>query len=145
MKNKQPATQLEVKKLSDQSLLKRARIHPLAVLIAQKVYAQGRGEKGSLVWQPVSKIVDALDQAFYATWPGSALKPLPPPAAPRPPPPADAMANSLVTKRWPAPERLLKRRIALYLPIWRMGLGTTRLLWPRQSEWRPKPGSWAVR
>ena len=63
-----PAAALVVQKLSDQGLLKRARIHPLAVLIAQKVYAQGRGEKGSLVWQPVSKIVDALDQAFYATF-----------------------------------------------------------------------------
>jgi 60 kDa SS-A/Ro ribonucleoprotein len=37
-------------------------------LIAQKVYAQGRGEKGSLTWQPVPKIVDALDAAFYATF-----------------------------------------------------------------------------
>lgn len=62
------AAALVVEKLSDQGLLKRARIQPLAVLIAQKVYAQGRGEKGSLVWKPVSKIVDALDQAFYATF-----------------------------------------------------------------------------
>jgi 60 kDa SS-A/Ro ribonucleoprotein len=59
---------LVVRKLKDEALLKRARIHPLAVLIAQKVYAQGRGEKGSLTWKPVSKIVDALDAAFYATF-----------------------------------------------------------------------------
>ena len=38
------------------------------MLIAQKVYAQGHGEKGSLNWQPVPKIVDALDAAFYATF-----------------------------------------------------------------------------
>ncbi|HWH69503.1 MAG TPA: TROVE domain-containing protein, partial [Candidatus Sulfotelmatobacter sp.] len=62
------AASLIVRKLSDEALLKRARIHPLAVLIAQKVYAQGRGEKGSLSWQPVPKIVDALDAAFYATF-----------------------------------------------------------------------------
>jgi len=62
------AAELIVRKLKDEALLKRARIHPLAVLIAQKVYAQGRGEKGSLTWQPVSKIVDALDAAFYATF-----------------------------------------------------------------------------
>jgi 60 kDa SS-A/Ro ribonucleoprotein len=62
------AANLVVRKLSDEALLKRARIHPLTVLIAQKVYAQGRGEKGSLTWQPVSKIVDALEKAFYATF-----------------------------------------------------------------------------
>ena len=55
-------------KLGDETALKRARIHPLAVLIAQKVYAQGKGDKGSLKWQPVPKIVDALDAAFYATF-----------------------------------------------------------------------------
>jgi hypothetical protein len=42
------AAGLVIRKLGDDALLKRARIHPLAVLIAQKVYAQGRGEKGSL-------------------------------------------------------------------------------------------------
>ena len=62
------AANLVIRKLGDEALLKRARIHPLAVLIAQKVYAQGRGEKGGLTWQPVPKINDALDAAFYATF-----------------------------------------------------------------------------
>ena len=57
-----------VGKLSDETVLKRARIHPLAVLIAEKVYAQGRGEKGALTWKPVPQIIDALDRAFYATF-----------------------------------------------------------------------------
>ncbi len=57
-----------VRKLSDEMALKRARIHPLAVLIAQKIYAQGRGDKGSLKWSPVAAVVDALDAAFYATF-----------------------------------------------------------------------------
>jgi 60 kDa SS-A/Ro ribonucleoprotein len=48
--------------------LKRARVHPLAILIAEKIYAQGHGDKGDLKWSPVSKIVDALDEAFYATF-----------------------------------------------------------------------------
>jgi 60 kDa SS-A/Ro ribonucleoprotein len=56
------------RKLCDGTTLKRARIHPMAILIAMKVYAQGRGEKGKLTWKPVSKIVDALDQAFYASF-----------------------------------------------------------------------------
>jgi 60 kDa SS-A/Ro ribonucleoprotein len=62
------AAKLVVNKLSDEKVLQRARIHPLAVLIAQKVYAQGHGEKGGLKWPPVARIVDALDAAFYATF-----------------------------------------------------------------------------
>ena len=62
------AATLIVRKLGDEALLKRARIHPLAVLIAEKVYAQGRGDKGSLTWKPVSKVIDALDAALYATF-----------------------------------------------------------------------------
>lgn len=62
------AAKLIVRKLGDETLLKRARIHPLAALIAEKVYAQGKGEKGSLTWKPVQRIVDALDEAFYATF-----------------------------------------------------------------------------
>jgi 60 kDa SS-A/Ro ribonucleoprotein len=57
-----------VQKLRDETALKRARIHPLAVLVAQKIYAQGHGDKGALKWSPVSAVVDALDEAFYATF-----------------------------------------------------------------------------
>ena len=62
------AKQLVLRKLKDEAVLKRARIHPLAVLVAQKIYAQGHGDKGALKWSPVSAIVDALDEAFYATF-----------------------------------------------------------------------------
>jgi 60 kDa SS-A/Ro ribonucleoprotein len=62
------AAKLIVRKLQDATLLKRSRIHPLAMLIAEKVYAQGKGDKGSLTWKPVSQIIDALDAAFYATF-----------------------------------------------------------------------------
>ncbi|HTY88943.1 MAG TPA: TROVE domain-containing protein [Candidatus Acidoferrum sp.] len=57
-----------VRKLRDETALKHARIHPLAVLVAQKIYAQGHGDKGALKWSPVSAVVDALDDAFYATF-----------------------------------------------------------------------------
>jgi len=57
-----------VAKLRDATALKRARIHPLAVLVAQKIYAQGHGNKGALKWSPVSAVIDALDEAFYATF-----------------------------------------------------------------------------
>ena len=62
------AKQHVLRKLKDETALKRARIHPLAVLVAQKIYAQGHGDKGALKWSPVSAIVDALDEAFYATF-----------------------------------------------------------------------------
>jgi 60 kDa SS-A/Ro ribonucleoprotein len=62
------AKKLVLRKLKDETVLKRSRIHPLAVLVAQKIYAQGHGEKGSLKWSPVAAVVDALDEAFYATF-----------------------------------------------------------------------------
>src|SRR5438552_645154 len=62
------AKRLIIRKLKDETTLKRSRIHPLAVLVAQKMYAQGHGDKGALKWSPVSAIVDALDGAFYATF-----------------------------------------------------------------------------
>jgi 60 kDa SS-A/Ro ribonucleoprotein len=62
------AKKLIVRKLRDETALKRARIHPLAVLVAQKIYGQGHGDKGALKWSPVSAVVDTLDEAFYATF-----------------------------------------------------------------------------
>ncbi|NUR35065.1 MAG: TROVE domain-containing protein [Gemmatimonadaceae bacterium] len=57
-----------VRKLGDREALRRARIHPLAVLVALKTYAQGRGMKGQGKWTPVSQVVDALDGAFYLSF-----------------------------------------------------------------------------
>lgn len=54
-----------VTKLRDVDSMRKARVHPLAILVAQNIYAQGRGDKGSLTWQPVPQVIDALDKAFY--------------------------------------------------------------------------------
>uniref|UniRef100_A0A1I7T5U7 TROVE domain-containing protein n=1 Tax=Caenorhabditis tropicalis TaxID=1561998 RepID=A0A1I7T5U7_9PELO len=54
-----------VKRLTDQEELRRSRIHPLNLLTARAVYAQGRGDKGSLKWEPNRKICDALEAGFY--------------------------------------------------------------------------------
>jgi 60 kDa SS-A/Ro ribonucleoprotein len=62
------ATKLAAKMLVDKDAIKRGRVHPMAILIAQGVYAQGHGDKGSLAWQPAREIVDALDEAFYAAF-----------------------------------------------------------------------------
>lgn len=54
-----------VQALSNAEALARSRIHPLSVLVALRTYAGGRGIRGSLTWEPVREIVDALDAAFY--------------------------------------------------------------------------------
>lgn len=59
---------LVVERLSDAQALKRARIHPIAVLSALKTYERGQGLRGSLKWHPVARVVNALDRAFYATF-----------------------------------------------------------------------------
>ncbi len=55
-------------KLTNQNLLTKARIHPIAVLSALKTYAQGYGERGNNNWEPVQSIIDALDKAFYMSF-----------------------------------------------------------------------------
>jgi 60 kDa SS-A/Ro ribonucleoprotein len=62
------ATRTVVARLGDGERLRRARIHPIAVLASLKTYAAGRGQRGKATWQPVGAIVDALDGAFYAAF-----------------------------------------------------------------------------
>ncbi len=62
------ATSYVAERLVSVENLRRARVHPLNILIALRTYAQGQGEKGSLAWKPVPQIVDALDSAFYASF-----------------------------------------------------------------------------
>lgn len=54
-----------VRRLGDGAALRRARLHPLGLLVAQRTYASGRGLRGKLAWEPVGAVVDALDRAFY--------------------------------------------------------------------------------
>jgi 60 kDa SS-A/Ro ribonucleoprotein len=57
-----------VSRLADENHLRKARVHPLSVLAALKTYERGRGVRGSLKWQPVREVVDALDAAFYTAF-----------------------------------------------------------------------------
>jgi 60 kDa SS-A/Ro ribonucleoprotein len=59
-------------RLVDQIKLNKARVHPIAVLKAAKVYAQGHGFRGKLSWTPNQRIIDSLDEAFYKSF-GSVL------------------------------------------------------------------------
>lgn len=54
--------------LEDRDNLKKARVHPLSVLVALETYKMGRGQKGSLVWTPVQSLVESLERAFYESF-----------------------------------------------------------------------------
>lgn len=62
------ASTLVVDRLHDEERIRKSRIHPLSILVAQSIYRQGRGMRGSLNWQPDSRIIDALDDAFYLSF-----------------------------------------------------------------------------
>ncbi|MEL6977277.1 MAG: TROVE domain-containing protein [Pseudomonadota bacterium] len=55
-------------RLRDQKRLARARVHPLALLLARAIYAQGVGMRGSLHWTPDRMVAEALERAFYAAF-----------------------------------------------------------------------------
>ncbi len=58
------ATRAVVARLGDPAWLRKARIHPIAVLAALRTYASGQSARGSSTWTPVRAVVDALDAAF---------------------------------------------------------------------------------
>ncbi|MBL0885068.1 TROVE domain-containing protein [Myceligenerans indicum] len=55
-------------RLADPERLRRARVHPVNVLVAQRTYASGRSTRGSGTWEPTPAITDALDAAFSAAF-----------------------------------------------------------------------------
>jgi 60 kDa SS-A/Ro ribonucleoprotein len=57
-----------VAQLGDAERIRRARVHPIAVLAALRTYASGRGARGRGEWNPVREVVDALDAAFYTAF-----------------------------------------------------------------------------
>lgn len=61
-------TNYVVEKLLDADTLKKGRVHPISVLTALMTYKSGKGMRGSSTWDVVSKLVDALDEAFYLSF-----------------------------------------------------------------------------
>ena len=51
-------------KLANESILRKGRVHPLAVMVAHNTYKSGAGIRGSSTWPVVQKVVDALDKSF---------------------------------------------------------------------------------
>ena len=58
-------TKVVVDVLRNDEALRRARVHPIAVLAALATYRSGFSTRGETSWTPVTEIVDALDGAFY--------------------------------------------------------------------------------
>jgi 60 kDa SS-A/Ro ribonucleoprotein len=54
--------------LVDAEKLRKARMHPMNVLLALRTYSAGHGMRGSETWTPSRIITDALDAAFYASF-----------------------------------------------------------------------------
>jgi len=62
------ATELVTTRLANQNAITKARLHPLAILNAQKTYQSGHGQRGGGSWSPVPAVIDALDAAFYLSF-----------------------------------------------------------------------------
>lgn len=61
-------TNLVTDRLTDADRLRRARVHPLNLLVAHRTYVNGVSLRGKSTWNPQRVVVDALDQAFYAAY-----------------------------------------------------------------------------
>lgn len=61
-------SKMVISKLTDAESLRRQRVHPITLLQALKQYSVGHGEKGSLTWTPDQRVIDALNDAFYAAF-----------------------------------------------------------------------------
>jgi len=61
-------TDAVLNKLGDADAIKKARVHPFQMLTALMTYKSGQGIRGSLTWDPITRIVDALDESFYTAF-----------------------------------------------------------------------------
>ena len=57
-----------VNRLQTVDILRKGRVHPIAVLAALKIYEQGKGFKGARIWTATRRIVTALNESFYACY-----------------------------------------------------------------------------
>jgi len=58
-----------VSRIKNAEALQKARVHPLTLLTALHQYGRGHGDRGSLSWTPHGAVVQALDDAFYLSFP----------------------------------------------------------------------------
>ena len=62
------AASLVCSRITDGEQLRKSRVHPIALLSALKTYQSGHALRGDSSWKPVTKVTDALDAAFYASF-----------------------------------------------------------------------------
>jgi 60 kDa SS-A/Ro ribonucleoprotein len=65
LKSGSAAARTVIDRLGDRDRLRKAKVHPIAVLAALTTYRSGHGARGAGTWAPVAAVVDALDAAFY--------------------------------------------------------------------------------
>lgn len=53
---------------ADVEQLRKARLHPFNLMVAQAAYSGGAGRSRRVSWKPVPKVVAALEKAFYASF-----------------------------------------------------------------------------
>jgi 60 kDa SS-A/Ro ribonucleoprotein len=61
-------TKYIVEQFTNPEVLKKGRVHPIQVLIAQATYGGGKSFRGTSTWSPVRKLVDALEDCFYLSF-----------------------------------------------------------------------------
>jgi 60 kDa SS-A/Ro ribonucleoprotein len=61
---KSEATRAVVARITDREALRKARVHPIALLAALHTYGSGKSARGSASWTAVPAVADALDAAF---------------------------------------------------------------------------------
>lgn len=66
--NESEITNAVIKHLTNKNVLKKGRVHPVALLVAKLTYQTGRGIKGKLNWQVNAQISSALEDAFYISF-----------------------------------------------------------------------------
>ncbi|GCC32064.1 hypothetical protein chiPu_0010524 [Chiloscyllium punctatum] len=65
LKPESEAVTIVCERLNNETILKKAGIHPFHILVALETYKGGKGNRGKLKWNPNPEILVALDQAFY--------------------------------------------------------------------------------
>jgi 60 kDa SS-A/Ro ribonucleoprotein len=55
-------------RLDDGEILRKSRVHPIAILAAMLTYQSGHSARGSSTWTPIRGVIDALDGAFYKSF-----------------------------------------------------------------------------
>ena len=51
-------------RLRDPEAIRKSGIHPFKILLAATTYASGHGEKGKMTWEPDTRVLNALDEAY---------------------------------------------------------------------------------